>query len=301
MLKAIETGLVDSVQVVYNVFDQAPEDALFRVREGGHGRDRTRPLRRGEPRRVAAPRLEWPQGDWRNLYFTPDRLRETLARVDQLRPLVPPGSALPDLALRFILHHPAVSTTIPGMRRAAHVETNLAAGDAPPLPQELVGALRATAGSVSGGCSSLVSLGRSGLYDVFVARNRRELIAALNNGVYPPPSSTPSSAPKIVYVDGTMDANVDDANRPLSCEDYNRNGYTPEAYLQAYDPAVWGTAPPTGTLRQRVSPRSRRECASGSAPTPRSSGAPSTRRCAAHGSTYAQPAARTRQTSSFGT
>jgi aryl-alcohol dehydrogenase-like predicted oxidoreductase len=42
------------------------------------------------------------------------RLRETLARVEQLRPLVPPGSALPDLALRFILHHPAVSTTIPG-------------------------------------------------------------------------------------------------------------------------------------------------------------------------------------------
>ena len=63
--------------------------------------------------------------------------------MEKLGPLLPPGSALPDLALRFILHHPAVSTTIPGMRRAAHVEANLAAGSAPPLPKQLVEALRA--------------------------------------------------------------------------------------------------------------------------------------------------------------
>lgn len=84
--------------------------------------------------------------------------------------------------------------------------------------------------------------------NVFVARNRRELIAALNNGIYPPPSNTPSSTPKIIYVVGTIDANVDDNNRPLSCNDYNRNGYTLEAYLQTYDPAVWGMVPPTGPL-----------------------------------------------------
>jgi pectate lyase len=86
--------------------------------------------------------------------------------------------------------------------------------------------------------------------NVFVARNRRELIAALNNGVYPPASSTPSSTPKIIYVVGTIDANVDDDNRPLSCNDYNRNGYTLEAYLQTYDPAVWGMVPPSGPLEQ---------------------------------------------------
>ena len=90
-----------------------------------------------------APGQTWPQGDWRNLYFTPDRLRVTLERVERLRPLVPPGSSLPDLALRFILHHPAVSTTIPGMRTPRHVDENLAAGSAPPLPAALLQDLRA--------------------------------------------------------------------------------------------------------------------------------------------------------------
>jgi aryl-alcohol dehydrogenase-like predicted oxidoreductase len=85
----------------------------------------------------------WPVGDWRNLYFTPAHIAETLPRVDALRALVPPGSSLPDLALRFILHHPAVSTTIPGMRSLPHVEANLAASDAPPLDAALIAALRA--------------------------------------------------------------------------------------------------------------------------------------------------------------
>jgi pectate lyase len=83
---------------------------------------------------------------------------------------------------------------------------------------------------------------------VYIVHNRQELIAALNNGVYPPPSSTPSSTPKIIYVAGTIDANVDDNNQPLTCADYARNGYTLEAYLAAYDPAVWGKMPPTGAL-----------------------------------------------------
>ncbi|MCM3901530.1 MAG: hypothetical protein ND866_07470 [Pyrinomonadaceae bacterium] len=83
---------------------------------------------------------------------------------------------------------------------------------------------------------------------VYVVHDRQELIAALNNGVYPPPSSTPSSTPKIIYVVGTIDANVDDNNEPLTCADYERNGYTLEAYLATYDPAVWGRVPPSGAL-----------------------------------------------------
>ena len=83
---------------------------------------------------------------------------------------------------------------------------------------------------------------------IYVVHNRRELIAALNNGVYPPPSSTPSSIPKIIYVVGTIDANVDDDNQPLTCTDYQRNGYTLEAYLATYDPAVWGRVAPSGPL-----------------------------------------------------
>ena len=91
---------------------------------------------------------------------------------------------------------------------------------------------------------------------VYVVRNRRELVAALNDGVYPPPSSTPSNVPKIIYVDRTIDANVDDDDQPLTCEQYYRNGYTLEAFLAAYDPLVWGRVPPAGPLEDaRVASR----------------------------------------------
>jgi aryl-alcohol dehydrogenase-like predicted oxidoreductase len=84
----------------------------------------------------------WPEGDWRNSYFTPERLAETLERVERLDMLIPDGMDLPELALRFILAQPAVSTTIPGMRRASHVAHNLAAGDGEPLPPRLGAALK---------------------------------------------------------------------------------------------------------------------------------------------------------------
>jgi pectate lyase len=84
---------------------------------------------------------------------------------------------------------------------------------------------------------------------VYTVRTRAELIAALNDGV---PSSTspsnPSNVPKIIYVDGTLDFNVDDANRRLGCTDYYRNGYTLEDFVATYDPAVWGRVNPTGPL-----------------------------------------------------
>ena len=69
----------------------------------------------------------WPDGDFRNQYFPPARLAEAVDRVDALKRLVPPGMTLPEMALRFILSHPAVSTVIPGMRTVPHVEDNCAA------------------------------------------------------------------------------------------------------------------------------------------------------------------------------
>ncbi len=83
---------------------------------------------------------------------------------------------------------------------------------------------------------------------VYFVHNRQELVGALNNGVYPPPSSVPSNEPKIVYVVGTIDGNVDDLNQPLECPDYYRNGYTLDAFLATYDPAVWGRTNPVGPL-----------------------------------------------------
>ena len=84
---------------------------------------------------------------------------------------------------------------------------------------------------------------------VYRVTNRAELIAALNNGVFSSTSpSNPSDEPKIIYVDGTIDMNVDDDNQPLTCEDYYRDGYTLEAFLATYDPAVWGRVAPSGPL-----------------------------------------------------
>lgn len=85
---------------------------------------------------------------------------------------------------------------------------------------------------------------------VYTVRNRAQLIAALNDGV---PSSTspsnPSNVPKIIYVDGTIDFNVDDDNNKLECEDYYRDGYTLDAFLATYDPVVWGRdEEPSGPL-----------------------------------------------------
>ncbi|HEX6276261.1 MAG TPA: aldo/keto reductase [Polyangiaceae bacterium] len=142
--KALETGLVDAVQVVYNVFDQAPEDELFPACERlGVAVIARVPFDEGSLTGTLRASSTWPKGDWRNLYFTPEHLAATLPRVEALEELVPPGSSLPDLALRFILHHPAVSTAIPGMRQAKHVDANLAAGDGEPLPAELIEKLRA--------------------------------------------------------------------------------------------------------------------------------------------------------------
>jgi aryl-alcohol dehydrogenase-like predicted oxidoreductase len=143
VLRALESGLVDCVQVVYNIFDQDPEDVLFPYcQQHGIAIIARVPFDEGSLTGALRPDTSWPEGDWRNLYFTPPQLRETLDRVDRLMPLVPPGQSLPELALRFILHHPAVTTTIPGMRRPEHVKANLAASDGQPLPAELLARLK---------------------------------------------------------------------------------------------------------------------------------------------------------------
>ncbi|HET9445686.1 MAG TPA: hypothetical protein VFO35_05475 [Steroidobacteraceae bacterium] len=84
---------------------------------------------------------------------------------------------------------------------------------------------------------------------IYTVTNRAELIAALNNGVTSSTSpSNPSNEPKIIYVKGAIDANVDDANQPLTCPDYYRNGFTIEQFLATFDPAVWGRNPPSGPV-----------------------------------------------------
>jgi aryl-alcohol dehydrogenase-like predicted oxidoreductase len=143
VLRALNTGMVDVVQVVYNIFDQNPEDQLFPACEKLDVAVIARvPFDEGSLTGTLAADSRWPEGDWRNLYFSAKNIEETLPRVAAVQKLVPPASTLPDLALRFILHHPAVSTTIPGMRKVRNVEANLASSDAGPLPASLIDELR---------------------------------------------------------------------------------------------------------------------------------------------------------------
>lgn len=144
VLAAIDTGLVDAVQVVYNVFDQAPEDRLFPACRAHDVAVIARvPFDEGSLTGTLTRDTRFPEGDWRGTYFTPQHLDATLTRVERLSPLVPTGSSLPDLALRFILSCPDVSTVIPGMRKARHVDANLGASVRGPLAASLVDALRA--------------------------------------------------------------------------------------------------------------------------------------------------------------
>jgi aryl-alcohol dehydrogenase-like predicted oxidoreductase len=144
VLRALDTGLIDCVQVVYNIFDQDPEDVLFPYcRDRGIAVIARVPFDEGSLTGTLTKDTQFPEGDWRNLYFTPPQLAATVERVERLRPLVPAGMTMPELALRFILHHPAVTTAIPGMRKLENVRANCAASDGAPLDPALLDALRA--------------------------------------------------------------------------------------------------------------------------------------------------------------
>jgi aryl-alcohol dehydrogenase-like predicted oxidoreductase len=131
------------VQVIYNIFDQAPEDALFPLCEQlGVGVIARVPLDEGTLTGALTRDSRWPAGDWRSTYFTPENLLPSVERGERLKPLVPPGMTMPEMALRWILASPAVDTIIPGMRKAKHVRANAAAGDGRLLPPELMQELR---------------------------------------------------------------------------------------------------------------------------------------------------------------
>jgi len=140
---AVNTGLVDAVQVIYNIFDQAPEDELFPLcRELDVGVIARVPFDEGTLTGKLTKDTRFPKGDWRATYFVPENLIPSVERAEKLEALVPPGSSLPEMALKFILSEPTVSTTIPGMRRKSHVEENISASDGEGLGAELLSVLR---------------------------------------------------------------------------------------------------------------------------------------------------------------
>ncbi len=138
-IRAIRTGLVDVVQVIYNIFDQSPEDALFPVcQELNIGVIARCPLDEGSLGGKMTLDTRFPDTDWRSKYFGPENLGNTIPRVEKLKELLPAGMTLPEMGLRFILSHPAVSTTIIGMRKLEHVRQNIALSDQGPLDHALL-------------------------------------------------------------------------------------------------------------------------------------------------------------------
>ena len=142
-IRAIRTGLVDCVQVIYNLFDQNPEDELFPVcQEYNVGVIARVPLDEGSLGGKMTRETTFPQGDWRAGYFNAENLRATMDRVDRIREDLPEGMSLPEAAIRFILSNPVVSTMIVGMRKEAHVRGNLALSDAGGLDAGVVARMR---------------------------------------------------------------------------------------------------------------------------------------------------------------
>jgi aryl-alcohol dehydrogenase-like predicted oxidoreductase len=136
--EAVATGLVDACQVVYNIYQQEPQEALFPLAEKEEiGIIARCPLDEGALTGKITPETTFPEDDWRCGYFCDDRQEEVYERAKDLEWLVHGDvDSQSEAALRFCLSYPAVSAVIVGMRRSQHVEDNIRASDKGPLPAE---------------------------------------------------------------------------------------------------------------------------------------------------------------------
>jgi aryl-alcohol dehydrogenase-like predicted oxidoreductase len=143
-MAAVRTGAVDAVQVVYNIFDQNPEDELFPLcREMGVAIIARVPFDEGSLAGQLSRDRVFPEGDFRRGYFNAENTAATMDRIEKLAKDLPAGMSLPEMALRFVLSNPDVTTVIPGMRRTQSVAANIAAEKAGPLDPALMTTLRA--------------------------------------------------------------------------------------------------------------------------------------------------------------
>lgn len=126
-LEIIKTGLIDTVQVIYNIFDQTPEKNLFPLcQERNIGVLARVPLDEGSLTGTITTETQFAKDDFRAFYFRGDRKKQVVEHVNALRKdLAETDGELAEIALRFCISHPAVSTVIPGMRRLKSVESNM--------------------------------------------------------------------------------------------------------------------------------------------------------------------------------
>jgi len=149
-IRAVRSGQIDSVQVIYNIFDQNPEDDLFPAcREMKVAVIARVPFDEGTLTGALTKDSKWPEGDWRNHYFAPENLIPSVERAEAIKRTLGEWNrerstkiTMPELALRFILSNPDVTTIIPGMRKLSHVQSNIAASDEGALTRELLAKLR---------------------------------------------------------------------------------------------------------------------------------------------------------------
>jgi aryl-alcohol dehydrogenase-like predicted oxidoreductase len=142
-IKALETGVIDAIQVIYNIFDQAPEDHLFPFCESNDIAVIARvPFDEGTLTGNITRETTFPEGDWRGTYFVPENLNASADRADLLRPLIPADSDMARMALKFILENKTIGTIIPGMRKQRNVLANTSTSDGIPLDSELYAQLR---------------------------------------------------------------------------------------------------------------------------------------------------------------
>lgn len=142
-LKTIETGLISSVQVIYNIFDQNPVDQLFPLcKKMNVGIIARVPFDEGSLTGLLTYDTIFPADDWRSTYFVPENLTSSVDHANALKPIIPEGMDMPEMALRFILSNPDVGTIIPGMRKIKHVQSNISCSDGQGLPKPKMDELR---------------------------------------------------------------------------------------------------------------------------------------------------------------
>ncbi|CAE6518790.1 aldo/keto reductase [Paenibacillus sp. GCM10023250] len=143
-IKLIETGVVDTVQVIYNVFDQSPEDGLLQAcRAHNVGVIVRVALDEGGLTGKITPDTTFAPNDFRGNYFRGDRKQQVYDRVQAIAADLGIGvDDMAETALRYVLSHPAVSTVIPGMRTVRNVERNMAVGDGKGLSPEQLAKLK---------------------------------------------------------------------------------------------------------------------------------------------------------------
>jgi len=142
-LQSLKTNLFSSVQVIYNIFDQSPEDELFPLcKDLDIGIIARVPFDEGTLTGMLTYETVFPKDDWRSTYFVPQNLRSSVDHANALKPLIPDGMTMAQMALRFILSNPDVGTIIPGMRKIKNVEANIGTSDGRGLSKELLKELR---------------------------------------------------------------------------------------------------------------------------------------------------------------